>query len=129
MFVDTVIITGKCFELFNPVLEMFDELIRDHLEVYYRHTITSANDSGHSHNSTHYKNKAVDIRINDIDTKLEHNKKMLESCVCSLGYLFKDFVFILHLYDGKNHLHIQHGGDNIISFDNAIGENVNVFIK
>jgi len=38
-------------------------------------------------------------------------------------------VFILHLYDGKNHIHIQHGRDNIISFDSAIGENKNVFIK
>jgi hypothetical protein len=108
---------------------MFDELIRDHLEIHYRYTITSANDSGHSINSLHYKNKAIDVRIKDIDTKLYHNKKILESCVCGLGYLFGDFVFILHLYDGRNHLHIQHGRDNIISFDSSIGENNNVFIK
>ena len=46
-----------------------------------------------------------------------------------LGYVCNDMIFILHLYDGKNHIHIQEGLANIISPDKAIGEHKNVFIK
>jgi len=130
MFKDTVVISGECFNLFQNVLADFERQVQTMFEEYgFGYTITSANDSDHSKNSTHYKNKAIDVRIKDIGLKLQFQQMFLGAIVAYLGDAYKDFVFILHLYDGKNHLHIQHGRDNIISFDSAIGENVNVFIK
>ena len=130
MFKDTVMISGECFNLFKNVLDDFEHQVQTIMDEYdFNWTITSANDSDHSKNSTHFYNKAIDVRIKDIDLKKLWGKKMLEAIVVLMGHSYKDFVFILHLYDGKNHLHIQHGRDNIISFDNAIGESRNVFIK
>ena len=130
MLEDTVVITGECYNLFKQVLEQYECAVQDIMVLHtYTYTITSANDKNHSINSLHYKNKAIDVRINDIPTRDSYRKKLLEAIALMLGSIFIDFVFILHLYDGKNHLHIQHGRDNIISFDNAIGENKNVFIK
>jgi hypothetical protein len=130
MLEDTVVISGKCFKLFKNVLADFDDGVQTMLEEYgFEHTITSANDGGHSKNSTHYQNKAIDVKIDNIDLGRQWREKVLESIIMYLADQYKDFLFIIHLYDGKNHLHIQHGTDNIISFDNAIGENKNVFIK
>lgn len=130
MFEDNVTITGECFNLFEKVLLDFENRVYNIMEhCGYTYTITSANDGKHSKNSTHYQNKALDVRINNIDLSRQYMQKYLEGIVMFLGDNYSEFVFILHLYDGKNHLHMQHGVDNIISFDGAIGENVNVFIK
>jgi hypothetical protein len=129
MFTENVVITGQCYNMFKPVLEQWESIISTYLEDDYKATITSANDGSHSTNSMHYKNKAVDIRIKDIDTDLIYRKKNLEACVYLIGCYYKYCVFILHLYDGKNHLHIQKGTDNIINPDSGLGENKNVFIK
>jgi hypothetical protein len=131
MFKDNVVITGECFNLFRKVLKMYEYFLNIHFTELgeYNATITSANDGLHSENSLHYKNKAIDIRIKDVNIDSEYDEKYMEGVVLSLGANCSKFVFILHLYDGKNHLHIQHGRDNIISFDSAVGENNNVFIK
>jgi len=130
MFEDNVVITGKCYNLFRGTIKVFEEMVNDYLYFKdYEATITSANDSDHSLNSLHYKNKAIDVRIKDLAIVSSWKKKILEAIVIHLGFVESDKVFILHLYDGKDHLHIQYGRDNIISFDNAVGENKNVFIK
>jgi hypothetical protein len=129
MFKDTVRISGECFNLFEDIIYRFEDLVGRYFDTSYGATITSANDGIHSTNSLHAKNKAIDLRTKDIPQKRLPQKKYLELVIIELGEEYSDFVFILHLYDGKNHLHIQHGRDNIISFDSAIGENKNVFIK
>ena len=130
MFKDNVVITGECFNLFKDLLDDFQHQVIDLLnEDGYRYTITSANDKNHSQNSLHYKNKAIDVRIKDIGLKPEYRKILLEAIVVYLGSVYTEFVFILHLRDGKNHLHIQYGRDNIKSFDSAVGENKNVFLR
>ena len=130
MFKENVVITGECFNLFKDIICDYECRVDNDIEGHtYNATITSANDGVHSNNSTHYKNKAIDLRIKDIDLGRDYLKKYMEAIVMYLGDIYRDFVFILHLYDGKNHIHIQHGRDNIISFDSAICENKNVFIK
>lgn len=133
MFKDTVVISGECINLFNPVLAGYQSCVSSSMDfegkIRYECTITSANDGVHSENSVHYKNNAIDVRTKDIVTNTQSEKKFFEAIILQLGEHYKGFVFILHLYDGKDHLHIQHGRGNIISFDSAIGENKNVFIK
>jgi len=130
MFKDNVVITGECYELFKSTLDAFEAMVADYMPFdKYKATITSGRDGEHSDNSLHYKDKAIDVRIKDLNLDFIHCNKRLEFLVTHLGFVCKDKVFILHLYDGKDHLHIQHGRDNIVSFDSAIGENNNVFIK
>lgn len=70
----------------------------------YKILITSANDSkAHNKNSAHYSGKAVDIRINNINSKLK--KEIVNMVNDVLGPEF----FVLHEDKGKpnEHLHIQ----------------------
>ena len=128
---DNVTINGECYNMFaHTVVKDFEHLCQMHLEAdNYRATITSANDGSHSENSLHYKNMAIDVRLKDLPIGMQDSFKYLEGIVCDLGLIYPECVFILHLYDNKNHIHMQYGRDNIISFDSAIGENNNVFIK
>ena len=127
----TAVLHGNCLSKFAGVLFTYECALRDYLLIDddYEVTITSANDSVHSHNSLHYRNEAIDVRISDLNLLNQHQNKLMEAIVLRIGQRYAGYVFIAHLYDGQNHIHMQYSRDNIVSFDSAIGENKNVFIK
>jgi hypothetical protein len=129
MFKDNVLITGKCYNLFDDITTRYEVLADTFYSIDYYSTIASGRDGKHSPNSLHYEDMAIDLRIKDLPIKDSFNKKLLEALVVKLANEFKGFFFILHLYDGKRHIHVQYGKRNIISPKDAIGENKNVFIK
>ena len=129
-FKDNVVITGNCLNLFDNVIKDFEHQVSDLLQVdNYEATITSGNDGSHTNNSLHYKNRAIDLRIKDISLDGHFRKQLFEAVVFVIGYLYPEFTFIAHIYDGANHLHIQHGKCNISNHDLLTGDNGNVIIK
>ena len=69
--------------------------------------VTSANDSRHSDNSLHYKNKAFDLRVINIVGDIHHKAILwVERMQLELGPNF-DVVY------GKNHIHIEYDPDVI----------------
>ena len=129
-FKDNVVITGNCLNLFDNVIKDFEHQVSDLLQVdNYEATITSGNDGTHTANSLHYKNKAIDLRIKDIGLDDDFRKQLFEAVVFVLGYLYPEYAFIAHIYDGAKHLHIQHGKGNILNVDNLTGDHDNVIIK
>ena len=67
--------------------------------------------------------------LKDIGLDDDFRKQLFEAVVFVLGYLYPEYAFIAHIYDGANHLHIQHGKGNILNVDNLTGDNDNVIIK
>jgi len=86
MFKENVVITGECFNLFKDIICDYECRVDNDIEGHtYNATITSANDGVHSNNSTHYKNKAIDLRIKDIDLGRDYLKKYMEAIVMYLA--------------------------------------------
>jgi hypothetical protein len=84
-------------------------------------------DGLHSKYSVHYTGDAIDLRVKDLfDGMGEHRLRFI---VMKLGQIYKNMFFILHVDDGKNHMHIQLGRKNILNANLALGVNSNVFIK
>ncbi len=128
---DNVVISGECYKLFaHTIIQHFERLVAHALdEVGYVATITSARDGEHSKNSLHKTDRAIDLRTKDLPLRIGGNNKYLEGIVLDMGFDWGEYVFILHLYDGKQHLHVQHGRENILSFGDAQGEHNNVFLR
>ena len=129
-FKDNVVITGNCLNLFDNVIKDFEKQVSELLQIdNYEATITSGNDGTHTNNSLHYKNRAIDLRIKDIGIDGCFRKQLFEAVVFVIGYLYPEFVFIAHIYDGANHLHIQHGKENIKNPESLTGDHDNIVIK
>jgi hypothetical protein len=99
--------------LFNELDNWFDE---PEVEV------TSANDGVHSKHSTHGLNLAFDLETKDLKTKYlrytigsgAHNMALVNFAV-GLANQLENYVIIAHVFDRKNHFHIQKSRANLVS--------------
>ena len=82
--------------------------------------ITSANDSTHSSNSTHYNDLAFDLETKDLVTKYcrytigtkPHNQALIDFSI-GLANELENYFIIAHVTDSKNHIHLQRSRRNL----------------
>ena len=119
--------TYKNSKIFNA--EFFTFLFIELEKEFYNPEveITSATDGTHSTYSVHHDSLAFDLETKDLVTKYcrygigtgPHNQALINFCV-GLANELEDYVIIAHVFDNRNHIHIQRGRGNL---KNPLGAN------